>query len=322
MSKHKPASRKEIIDYCFRQLGSPVVDINVSYDQAEDCVESALQFCREFHFDMSFQTYLKETITASTMNVQSGNGLSFQVGDTITGSTSNSTCIVHALIDANSISVKNVSGTFIDGEPITSNKSALSGTLAASNSVVLGNFDKRYFEVSDSILSITKALPMNSYSSGAFMFDVRYQLFLNSMPTLTSFDLAYYNQLFQYLNLINDYLTGIKPVRFSRHMNKLFIDFDWNRDIAIGDILVFECYQYIDGEQYTDVYNDWFLKRYLTSLIKKQWGANMKKFEGIQLPGGITMKGQEIYNEAIQELQELKTEVENTYQLPTDFFVG
>ena len=105
-------------------------------------------------------------------------------------------------------------------------------------------------------------------------------------------------------------------------MNRLFIDMDWGLDVAINDYIIVEGWTFLDPDTFTDVYNDGFLKRYATALIKQQWGTNLKKFEGVQLPGGVTLNGQKIYDEAEEELDKLREEVKITYQLPTDFFVG
>ena len=117
-------------------------------------------------------------------------------------------------------------------------------------------------------------------------------------------------------------MTGQKPVRFNRHMNRLFIDMDWSYDVSIGDYIIIEGWTFLDPDTYTDVYNDRFLKQYATALIKQQWGNNLKKFEGVQLPGGVTLNGQKIYEEAVEEIDNLKAEAKDTYQLPVDFFTG
>jgi len=145
---------------------------------------------------------------------------------------------------------------------------------------------------------------------------------LNNIQSLTNTDIIYYSMLKTELNLINDLMTGQKPVRFNRHMNRLFIDLDWKNEVQEGDYVIVEGWSSLDPDTYTDVYNDGFLKRYCTALIKQQWGINLKKFEGVQLPGGVTLNGQIIYNEATEEIDKLKQEVQDTYQLPIDFFTG
>ena len=119
-------------------------------------------------------------------------------------------------------------------------------------------------------------------------------------------------------------MTGQKPVRFNRHMNRLYIDLTWGDggDLAIGDYVIIEAYRMLDPDTYTDVYNDYFLLSYATALIKRQWGINLKKFEGVQLPGGVTMNGQKIFDEAIEEIKQLKEDAKSEWQLPVDFFVG
>ena len=154
------------------------------------------------------------------------------------------------------------------------------------------------------------------------MLDVRYQLMLNNIQSFTNTDIQYYSMLKTELQLINDLLTGQKPIRFNRHMNRLFVDMDWTADINIGDYIIVEGWSTLDPDTYTDVYSDVWLKKYATALIKQQWGTNLKKFEGVLLPGGVTLNGQIIYNEAVEELKELKEEVQNMYQLPIDFFTG
>ena len=119
---------------------------------------------------------------------------------------------------------------------------------------------------------------------------------------------------------MNQLLVGQKPVRFNRHQNRLHIDMDWDENTAVGEFIIIECYRILDPDTFTDVYNDLYLKKYVTAQLKKQWGNNLKKFSGVQLPGGVTLNGQQIYDEAVQEIQQLEEEVESRYQLPVDFF--
>ena len=137
-----------------------------------------------------------------------------------------------------------------------------------------------------------------------------------------STNLIYYYQVKQELELINQLLTGVKPVRFNRHMNRLYIDLDWTGDVPVGTWIIVECWRILDPDTYRDVYNDMFLKRYCTALIKRQWGINLKKFGGIQLPGGVTMNGQKIFEDANADIAKLEDEMEAKYEKPIDFFVG
>jgi hypothetical protein len=316
-----PSSRQNLIDYCLRSLGHPVLEINVDDDQLEDRVDEAIQFYRDFHYDAVEAVYLKEEITASLIQITGVNAASFSIGEKITGSTSGATTFVHANVSANRVNVKNTAGTFTPGETIVGSSSGTSATLST---ITLGNFDNKYVTLNDSVLSVVRTLPLSSRSNSISFFDAKYQLMLNNIQSLTNTDIQYFTMLKMHINLINDLMTGQKPIRFNRHMNRLHIDLTWGDggDLAIGDYIIIEAYRSLDPDTYTDVYNDGFLKRYTTALIKRQWGINLKKFEGVQLPGGVTLNGQKIFDEAMEEITELKAEVKSTYELPVDFFTG
>lgn len=314
-----PASRQQLIDYCLRKLGHPVIEINIDDDQIEDRIDEAFQFYRDFHFDGVELVYLSEAISASSIQITSINAASFTNGETITGASSGATTIVHANQAANKIYVKSTSGTFTAGETITG---GTSGTSATLTSITLGNFDNKYLTMSDAVLSVIRVLPFSSRTRGIDLFDVRYQILLNDLYSIQSADLIYYSQVQTQLQLINDILVGQKPIRFNRHQNRLYVDMDWSNDVDIGDYVIVEAYRILDPDTFTDVYNDGFLKRYATALIKQQWGQNLKKFEGVQLPGGVTLNGQKIFDEATEELDQLRAEVKDTYQLPIDFYTG
>ena len=316
-----PSSRQNLIDYCLRSLGHPVLEINVDDDQLEDRVDEAIQFYRDFHYDAVEAVYLKEQITASTLQIVGVNAANFSIGEKITGASSGATTFVHAAFAANKVYTKNTAGTFTAGETITG---ASSGTSAVVTSMTLGNFDNKYITLNDSVLSVVRTLPLSSRSNSISFFDAKYQLLLNNIQSLTNTDIQYFTMLKMHINMINDLMTGQKPVRFNRHMNKLNIDLTWGDggDLAIGDYIIIEAYRSLDPDTYTDVYNDGFLKRYTTALIKRQWGINLKKFEGVQLPGGVTLNGQKIFDEAMEEITELRAEVKSTYELPVDFFTG
>lgn len=215
--------------------------------------------------------------------------------------------------------IKGTNGSFTAGETITG---AQSGTTATVSSFTAGSYDNKYITLNDAVVGVERVLPFSSRTRGIDLFDVRYQILLNDLYSLQSTDMIYYSQVQTQLQLINDLLVGIKPVRFNRHQNRVFIDMDWKDDVSIGDYVVVQAWRILDPSTFTDVYNDGFLKRYATALIKQQWGTNLKKFEGVQLPGGVTMNGQKIYDEASEELTNLRDEVQRVYQLPVDFFVG
>lgn len=315
MSIHKPASREELKEYCLRQLGHPVIEINVDDDQVEDCIENALQFWREYHFDAVEQIYLKAQVTPSECNVASTAG--FEAPEVITGQTSGATARISAT--SPTLFIYNIKGQFDDGETIVGATSGASTTL---NSVTYGSFDNRYFEVSDAVTGVTRILPFSNRSTGINIFDIRYQILINDLYSLMSTDLIYYTQVRQHLELINQLLVGQKPIRFNRHMNRLFVDMDWENDVDVGSYVIAECTRILDPDMFPDVYNDMYLKRYTTALIKRIWGVNMKKFEGVQLPGGVTLNGQKIYDEAIEEIAMIEQEIRDTFEEPPIFMMG
>jgi hypothetical protein len=154
------------------------------------------------------------------------------------------------------------------------------------------------------------------------IFDVRYQILINDLYSLMSTDIIYYTQVKQQLELINQLLVGLKPIRFNKHSNRLFIDMDWQRDVSPGDFVIVEAYRILDPEQFTDVYGDRLLKKLATSYIKKQWATNIKKFSGMQLPGGVIIDGNILYQEASQEAKDIEQEIQDRFELPPDMFVG
>ena len=145
---------------------------------------------------------------------------------------------------------------------------------------------------------------------------------LNEIYDLKSMELLTYELTQSHLQLVNDMITGRVPIRFNRHQNRLFLDIDWEESLDVDEYLIVEVYRVLDPETYTDVWNDRWLKRYATALIKKQWGENLSKYEGIQMPGGMTFSGTRILDEANQEITQLEEEMSSKYELPVDFLVG
>jgi hypothetical protein len=314
-----PSTRQQLIDWCLRRLGHPVIEINVDDDQVEDRIDEALQFYREYHYDAVELVYLKEQITNSSITITGITASSFQVGETITGSSSGATTKFVSASAANKLTVNNTSGTFTANETITG---SVSGHTATLSSITLGNYDLKYIELNDSITSVVKMLPFTSRTRGIDLFDVRYQILLNDIYSIQSTDIIYYTQIQTQLQLLNDLLVGQKPIRFNRHQNRLYIDMSWEDDVAPGEYIIIEAYRVLDPATYPDIYNDMYVKRYAEQLIKMQWGNNLKKFEGVQLPGGVTLNGQKIFDEAVEEIEKIRQEVQDSFQLPVDFFTG
>jgi hypothetical protein len=183
-----------------------------------------------------------------------------------------------------------------------------------------------YISLNSNITYVSKLFPLASnFNSGRNFFDIKYQMMLNDMASLIHFagDLAYYEQMQQYLSLLDMKLNGHPQVQFSRKQNRLYIFGDFaDDDIKAGDYIIAEVYQIIDPDTSTSIYNDLWLKEYTTSLIKQQWGQNLIKFEGMQLPGGVTLNGRQIYDDATNEIQQHREAIRLEHEMPPGFFVG
>lgn len=181
-----------------------------------------------------------------------------------------------------------------------------------------------WIPINDAIIGIKRVLPLylGDQTNNINMFDIRYQMFLNDVYNLTSTEMLTYELTQSHIQLINDMLQGQVPIRYNRHQNQLHLDIDWNDGIAEGEYIIVEVMRILDPDTYTDVWNDRWLKRYATALIKKQWGENVSKYDGITMPGGVTFNGQRLIDEANEEIQRLEEEMSLSYELPVDFMIG
>jgi len=315
----KPTTRSTFKTYCLRELGFPVIDINVDDDQLEDRIDEALQFFQDYHFDGVEKIYMKHKITTD-------------------------------------------------------------------------DIARKWIYVPDAVIGVVNVFPFDDSNSSINMFDLRYQLRLHDLYDFTSVSYVPYEITMQHIATLNLLFSGKPQYRFNRHLNKLFLDIDWNNSIKENDWVVVECYRKLDPDTFTasgtanvanasvvvtgtgtnfyndffigdditvgsqtqtiieinsstslnvysaftstatgqtisksgisDVWNDRFLKRYTIALIKKQWGNNLKKFAGIQMPGGVMLNGQAIYDEAVVEIQKIEEDIQSLNVLPPDILVG
>lgn len=319
------STRQQLKDYCLRRLGHPVIEINVDDDQVEDRIQDAIDFWNEYHFDGVERMYIPEVMTASVLNLDSNLGTGFKVGEKVTGATSGAEAFVHA-VDTDKLEIKKENKGFEDGETITGEDSGISVALTSVDGYEQGSLARGYFEINDRITGIVRVFPLgsagSSVSGSTNIFNVIYQFRLNDMYNLLSSDITYYQQVKMHLQLLDDMFAGNRNIRFNRKTNKVYIDVNWYDTFTVGDHVIFEVFAIVDPEIYAEVYNDMFLRRYATALIKRQWGSNLKKFSGMQLPGGVTMNGQVLFDEAEQELLKLEDEMQSRYELPVDFMVG
>ena len=185
------------------------------------------------------------------------------------------------------------------------------------------DIDNEYIAVADPVISVLRVLPIpnfNSFQSG--FFNEEYQLRLNDLDSFTGSSLIHWAMSQTNFSLV-EHLFSIQPtLLFNRKQNKMYLETDWANKFSVGTILIIEAYRALDPATYTEVYNDMFLKKYATALIKQQWGSNLKKFTGVTLPGGITLDGQTIFSEATEEINKIEEEMSLKYELPIDGYIG
>lgn len=315
----KPVTRQQFKTYCLRRLGFPVIEINVDDDQVEDRIDDALQFFEDYHYDGTEKLYMKHQITQE-------------------------------------------------------------------------DIDHRWIYAPDAVIFVTGVLPFDDSNSSVNMFDLRYQLRLHDLYDFTSVSYVSYEITMQHIRTLNLLFSGTPQFRFNRKQNKVFLDIDWERDVAPGEYVIIECYRslkpdtvtitgtvttntisnivigtntifdqeliendmiIINGEEKqinqikspteltlripvsanvtngqiqitgnADVYNDRWLKRYTTAMIKYQWGTNLSKFAGIQMPGGVTLDGPRIMEEARSEMDKIEEEMYIMTSLPSEICTG
>ena len=199
-----------------------------------------------------------------------------------------------------------------DGSNETATKNSVSSTFVEGQNFIV---------VPESVISCINIFPFSN-KGNLNLFDVRYQLRLNDLYDFSSTSIINYDIVLRHLDFLDHILVGEKPLRFNQHDNRLYIDMDWNNDIEVGEFLIIECYRKLDPTTFTDVNNDIFLKRYVTALFKKQWGANLSKFNGVAMLGGVTLNGQQIYSEALSDIEKLETELRTTYELNPAMMMG
>ena len=274
----KPSTRQGLIDYCLRQLGAPVLEINVDEDQIDDLVDDAIQYFNERHFDGVEKMYLKYKITEDDVNRGKGKGTS-------------------------GVGIVTTTATDTSGRTYNWYET------------------ENYIQVPDSVIGVEKVFKFDTNSISGSMFSIKYQLFLNDLYYFNSVELLQYSMTKSYLEDIDHLLTTDKQIRFNKRQDRLYLDIDWGSQEA-NEFIVLECYRALDPASFTQIYNDSWMKQYLTALIKRQWGRNLSKFRGVKLPGGIELNGGEISQQAESELADIKSRMMSEYELPPLDFIG
>jgi len=180
---------------------------------------------------------------------------------------------------------------------------------------------KNYIPMPSSVVSVTRIFDFTD-KANLNLFDVRYQLRLNDLYDFSSTSIIHYDMTLRHLDMLDHILVGERPIRFNQHKNRLYIDMDWSNDIDAGDFIIIECYRKLDPSTFTDIFDDIFLKKYLIQLIKKQWGTNLSKFQGVAMLGGVQMNGEQIYSQAQEEINKLEEQIQLSYELPPNYMMG
>ena len=277
----QPSSREGLIDYAKRQLGFPVLEINVADEQFQDLLDDAIQVYQERHYDGIVRMYLKYKITQEDIDRGEARGGEKSAGITTTTGTS---------------------------------------TVGLTTSF---NFEENqnYLQMPPSVIGVNQIFKIRSDTVYDGLFNIKYQLFLNDLYQFGSIDLLQYSMVQTYLEDITFLLNPDMKFRFNIRQDRLYIDTDF-KTINVGDHFVIDCFRILDPNDFTQVYNDQFLKRYFTALCKKQWGQNLIKFQGVQLPGGIQLNGRQIYDDGVAELEAIRAKMSSDYEMPPLDMIG
>jgi hypothetical protein len=187
--------------------------------------------------------------------------------------------------------------------------------------VTSNNISDGYIVLPENIIGAVRIFDVSGSMVTNNIFDIRYQIALNDMYTLTSVSMIPYYMAFQHIQLLEQLLVGQQPIRYNRHNDRLYVDMNWDK-VNVGGYIIVEAYQVLDPEVYTDAWSDRWLTRYATALIKKQWGTNLTKFTGMQLPGGVQFNGDKIYNDAVAEIEQMEKDMSTSYSLPAFDLIG
>jgi len=320
-----PKSRPELKAYVKRRLGEPVITVNVADDQLEERIDDALSFFQDYHFNASERLYLKHKLTYSNLVFTTASTGTFANGEGIRGATSLATAGVHTQANSTVVSYKYPrvfpsANVFLVGETVTG---LTTNATAVVGAVQIGDWENQYIPISPLVMSIVKVLPLDGFAvdRGTGLFSWNYQFLINDLSWLSSSSVISYFMTRSHMEMLNDLFIGDYPVRFNRHIDRLQLDLDWNEDIRPGDYIVVEAFRIVDPALYNSIWGDRYLRDYTTALVKKQWGQNLMKFEGVQMPGGVMLNGRGIYEEGKAEVEKLETEIQAKYELPPEFYV-
>ena len=347
----QPTTKAELKDYCLRRLGAPVLEINVDDDQIDDLIDDAIQLFQERHFDGVERMFLKHKLTASdvakfrgldqeqllgtatgavlTVKIVEEGTSGYTTGTAVSGTGGNSS---NATFDITAKDGKitevevNAAGTnYLVDDEITFVNGSGDAKIKVTGVQEQTEWEERdnFLQIPPQVLGINRVFGVKGSNIRSNLFGLEYQLFLNDLYQFGSVDILSYFMTKTYLETLDMVLNNgaFIPYRFNRRADRLYIDTD-RLMLDEGSYLIIDCHRLLDPQTYTEVYNDPFLKKYTTALIKRQWGQNLIKFKGAQLPGGITMNGRELYDDGNSEVMKIEDEITSTYELPPNWEIG
>ena len=280
----QPSTRQELVEYAKRQLGHPVLEINLADEQIEDLMDDAIQLFQDRHFDGIEKIYMKHKVTQDFIDSIEARGGSKTIG--VTTSTA---------------------------------EAQLTGQVGITTFTYEEN--QNFIQIPEQVISVVKVWKIDNRAISTNMFSVNYQLFLNEIYWFTAAEMINYAMTKTFLEDINFLLRPEKQIRFNRRQNRLYIDTDYS-SMQVDDYIIIECYRALDPNDYPNAYRDPFLKKYFTALMKKQWGQNLIKFQGVKLPGGVELNGRQIYDDAIGEIEKIEDRMANEYEIPALDMIG
>lgn len=290
----KPTSRQELVEYSLRRLGAPVLEINVADEQLDDILDDTIQYFQERHYDGVIRTYLKYEFTQADLD----RGRNFN--------------------PFTNPGISTAAQTYPGDQSATTNQ-------YVENS--------NYIQIPDHIIGIEKVMTPPNATGGAGFYPGMGILGPDASPYTSGYgylggmgmwggsDMTTYYMAKQYFSTYNHLFNPAAPIRFNKRQDRLYLDINWSR-LEVGSTIVIECYRALDPEQFCQIYNDSWVKKYLTAAIKKQWGQNLIKFTGTKLPGGVEMNGRQLYDDGVRELEEIKNDMSSTYEIPPLDFIG
>ena len=346
----QPTTKAELKDYCLRRLGAPVLEINVDNDQIDDLIDDAIQLFQERHFDGVERMFLKHKLTASDVAkfrgldqeqllgtatgavltvkvVEQGTGYTTGTTAAYTGGTGTSATFDITAKDGQITEVEiSAAGTnYLVEDEITFTGGGGNAKIEVTGVQEQTEWEERdnFLQIPPQVLGINRVFGIKGSNIRSNLFGLEYQLFLNDLYQFGSVDILSYFMTKTYLETLDMVLNNgaFIPFRFNRRADRLYIDTD-RLMLDEGAYIILDCHRLLDPTTYTEVYNDPFLKKYTTALIKRQWGQNLIKFKGAQLPGGITMNGRELYEDGNSEVIKIESEITTTYELPPNWEIG